>query len=78
MSAYADQNHAPSLTYVRLELVIIADYEKLSYMEQAFRWTTEEKRYILELMEIQKTDFLPEDIKKLLNVYREKHSLEEQ
>ena len=50
----------------------------LPYMDQAFRWTNEEKRYILELMESQKKNFLPEDIKMLLNVYRQKHSLKEQ
>lgn len=50
----------------------------LPYMDQAFRWTNDEKRYILKLMESQKKNFLPEDIKMFLNIYRQKHSLEEQ
>jgi hypothetical protein len=44
----------------------------LPYMENEFRWTNNEKRFLLNKIKNEGRDLLPNEIKKLLNEYRQK------
>ena len=44
----------------------------LPYMKNDFRWTNDEKRYILKKMKTEHRDLMPNDIKNLLNEYKQK------
>ena len=48
----------------------------LPYMNEEFRWTNDEKRYILQKIKAGKKDFLPSEVKQLLNEYRQKQNVE--
>lgn len=43
----------------------------LPYMKEEFRWTNDEKRYILKKIKISDRDLLPNEIKQLLNEYKQ-------
>lgn len=40
-------------------------------MKEEFRWTNDEKRYILKKIKISDRDLLPNEIKQLLNEYKQ-------
>lgn len=44
----------------------------LPYMNEEFRWTNDEKRFVLRAIKSEKKDLLPGDIKHLLNEYKQK------
>ena len=43
----------------------------LPYMKEEFRWTNDENRYILKKIKISDRDLLPNEIKQLLNEYKQ-------
>ena len=44
----------------------------LPYMKQDFRWTNDEKRFIMQKIKSEKRDLMPNEVKNLLNEYRQK------
>ena len=46
----------------------------LPYMKSDFRWTNDEKRFILGKIKCEKHDLMPGEIRHLLNEYKQKHS----
>lgn len=46
----------------------------LPYMKRDFRWSNKEKEFILEKMKSKKKDFFPNEIKMLLNEYKQIHN----
>lgn len=44
----------------------------LPYMKQDFRWTNDEKRFILQKIKSEERDLMPNEVKHLLNEYRQK------
>lgn len=44
----------------------------LPYMEQDFRWTNDEKKFILRKLKGEKRDLMPNEIRDLLNEYRQR------
>ena len=44
----------------------------LPYMKQDFRWTNNEKRFILQKIKNEKQDLMPNEVRNLLNEYRQK------
>ena len=68
-----NQEYKKHLELLKLDSL---DVVYLPYMDKTFRWTNMEKRYILEQRKKQNRDFLPEEIKMLLNVYRQKNRAE--
>ena len=61
------------LTLLQLDAL---DKIYLPYMNEEFRWTNDEKRYILQKIKAGKKDFLPSEVKQLLNEYRQKQNVE--
>ncbi len=47
----------------------------LPYMKEDFRWTNEEKRYILKMTKNTSVDLKPNEVKQLLNEYRQKEKI---
>ncbi len=44
----------------------------LPYMKQDFRWTNDEKKFILRKLKGEKRDLMPNEIRDLLNEYRQR------
>lgn len=44
----------------------------LPYMKEGFRWTNNEKRFVLEKIKNENRDLMPNEIKQLLNEYKQK------
>lgn len=44
----------------------------LPYMKQDFRWTNDEKRFIMKKIKSEERDLMPNEVKNLLNEYRQK------
>lgn len=44
----------------------------LPYMKEGFRWTNNEKRFVLEKIKNENRDIMPNEIKQLLNEYKQK------
>lgn len=44
----------------------------LPYMKQDFRWTNDEKRFILHRLKSEERDLMPNEVRDLLNEYRQK------
>ena len=44
----------------------------LPYMKKDFRWTNDEKRFILQRIKDEERDLMPNEIRHLLNEYRQK------
>jgi len=45
----------------------------LPYMKEDFRWTNDEKRFILQKIKSEKRDLMPNEVRHLLNEYRQKN-----
>ena len=69
LETYADDE---SLRHYELLQLDMLDKVYLPYMKKDFRWTNNEKRYILQEIKRQGKDLLPNEIKQLLNDYRQK------
>lgn len=48
----------------------------IPYMKKDFRWTNNEKRFVLERIKISNRDLLPSEIKQLLNENKQKQDLQ--
>lgn len=60
------------LTHYRLLQLDALDKIYLPYMKEGFRWSNDEKSFILEKIKSEKRDLMPNEVRHLLNEYRQK------
>lgn len=72
VSSIESSSDADVLKHYELLQLDALDAIYLPYMNEFFRWTNDEKRFVLQKIKEVKKDFLPGEIKQLLNEYRQK------
>ena len=60
------------LTHYRLLQLDALDKIYLPYMKEGFRWSNDEKSFILEKIKSEKRDLMPNEVRHVLNEYRQK------
>lgn len=60
------------LRHYRLLQLDALDKIYLPYMKEDFRWSNDEKSFILEKIKSEKRDLMPNEVRHLLNEYRQK------